>query len=200
QLEVTERLMEAAAEALPELPDTRQDRFVRDYKISREDAALLSSIRELADYFESVAEAAGDARSACNWILGEVLRELNRSKQTIDEFGMAPKNLADLICTATEGRINMPTAKRVFRMMLVDGRRCDEIIREGHLEQISNQETLQKIIASVLAAHAVEVGKYLSGKEQLLTFFVGQVMEQTAGKADPKRAVAILKAELERRR
>jgi aspartyl-tRNA(Asn)/glutamyl-tRNA(Gln) amidotransferase subunit B len=197
---VTKEMLAKASSSLPELPVVREDRFILEYELSRSDAAVLASSRELADYFETVAELTRDAKTASKWILGEVLSELNVSKKAIPEFGVAPRDLADLITAYQSDRINLPTAKSVFKQMAETGKTCEEIIRTGHLGQIIDEEALRIVACSVLDEHTEEVQKYQQGKEQLFTFFVGQVMKKTAGKAHPQRTVKLLKAELQKRR
>lgn len=200
RLEVTAAMLERASSAVPELPWSKERRFIAQYGLSCADAAVLTSSQELADYFESVAGLLGDAKSASRWILGEVLRELNASRKTISQFSVASRDLADLIAACSEGRINLPTAKSVFKQMVETGGTCEEIIRGGGLGQISDEITLHSVVSGVLEAHEDEVQAYLQGKERLFTFFMGQVMQKTSGKANPQLAASILKAELNKKR
>jgi len=199
-LEVSEELVERARRALPELPDQRRARFVSTYGLPAYDAEVLTSSRDLADYFEALAQELGQPKTASNWVMGEVLRELKERKLEPEEFPVPAADLADLIRLQVQGTINMPTAKEVFREMVASGRKAGDIIKEKGLEQISDEEALAEVVEKVLSAHPAEVEKYLGGKEKLLTFFVGQVMRETRGKADPKRTQALLRASLEARR
>jgi aspartyl-tRNA(Asn)/glutamyl-tRNA(Gln) amidotransferase subunit B len=200
QLEVTPQMLERAASMIPELPGAKQERFIAQFELARSDAEALTTSRELADYFESVAALSEDAKAAGNWILGEVLRELNASGITISELSVTPQRLAELIASCKAGQINLPTAKNVFKQMVDTGKTCEEIINDGQLGQISDEGALRSIVCGVLDEHEKEVRQYRKGKEQLFTFFVGQVMKKTAGKAHPQLAASILKTELDKRR
>jgi aspartyl-tRNA(Asn)/glutamyl-tRNA(Gln) amidotransferase subunit B len=200
QLKVSEQMIDKATSTIPELPAAKEERFVTQYNMPRNEAAVLTSSRELAGYFESVAVASGDAKTAANWVLGEVLRELNVGNKTISEFTVTPQQLVDLIMVLKSGGINLPTAKNVFKQMVDSGRPCEEIVREQNLEQISDEKELRAVVTLVLDEHSEEVQKFLQGKEQLFTFFVGRVMKNTAGRAHPQRTASILKEELDKKR
>jgi len=199
-LEVTKEMLERAASAIPELPAAKEERFVTEYELPRNEAAVLTESLELADYFEKVAELAGDAREASHWILGEVRRELNETKASISEFPVSASRLAGLIAEYRAGKINLPTSKRIFKRMIETGSTCEEIIRDGRLAQIRDERHLRSVACSVLDEQENEVRKYLQGKDRLFAFFVGQVMKRTNGRADPHVTAAVLKSELEKRR
>jgi aspartyl-tRNA(Asn)/glutamyl-tRNA(Gln) amidotransferase subunit B len=199
QLEVTPGILDRAASVIPELPGAKEERFIEEYQLPREDAAVLTASRELADYFEAVVENSGDAKAAGNWILGEVLRELNVSRTSISQLSVTPRRLADLIAACTAGEVNLPTAKSVFKQMVDTDKTCEEIIRAGQLGQISDKPTLRSIVAGVLKEHEKEVQQYRNGKEQLFTFFMGQVMKKTGGRAHPQLAASVLKEEFDKK-
>ncbi|NIM19070.1 MAG: Asp-tRNA(Asn)/Glu-tRNA(Gln) amidotransferase subunit GatB [Candidatus Latescibacteria bacterium] len=199
-LEVPGALMKRAKSAIPELPDAKEDRFVRDYNLPRYDAQVLTGSREIAGYFEAVEKALGDPKQASNWIMGEVLRELNERKIDISKFSVSAEDLADLIALQKSGKINMPTAKEIFREMVGTGGRAEKIIASKGLEQISNEKEIEQIVLKVLDAYPDEVSSYHAGKVKLLAFFIGQVMRETRGRTDPQKTASILKAVLEERR
>ena len=199
-LDVSEELIDSARAQLPELPDARAERFVEKLGLPRYDALVLTSAREVADYFEGVVKPLGDAKAASNWVMGEVLRELNEKKIEIGELAVAPAMLAGLIAEVKAGNINMPTAKDVFQEMVATGADARAIIKKRGLEQISDQGELDSIVSGVLDDHPDEVSKYLGGKEKLLQFLVGQVMKRSRGKANPQKATELLKTALEARR
>ena len=199
-LDVPDSMIDTSRASLPELPDAKADRLVSELGLPRYDAEVLTSTRELADYYEAVASGVGDAKTASNWVMGEVLRELNERKLDITQFKVAPDHLARLIGEAKSGRINTPTAKDVFKEMIETGKEPADIIKAKGLEQISDEGALDDIIASVIDGNPDEVEKYLAGKEKLLQFLVGQVMKATKGKANPPKAAELLKAALEQRR
>ena len=185
---------------LPELPGAREERFAKEYGIPAYDAAVLTASREVADYFEAVAAKAGDAKAASNWVMGEVLRELKERRISISAYRVTPEVLGELIQIQLSGKINMPTAKDVLVEMLVSGQSAAEIISEKGLEQISDDSAIEKAAVKILNTNADEVEKYLGGREQLLQFFVGQLMKATRGKANPKMATEIFQRLLEVRR
>lgn len=197
----TDARMRAAVRAtLPELPGAREERFATEYGIPVYDAGVLTASREVADYFEAVAGASGDAKAASNWVMGEVLRELKERHIEISAYRVPPEALGELIQIQLSGKINMPTAKDVLTGMLFSGQAASEIISEKGLEQISDDSAIEAAAAEILDANPDEVAKYLGGREQLLQFFVGQLMKATRGQANPKMATEIFQRLLEARR
>jgi len=199
-LDVPDALIEKARGELPELPDARSDRFVTELVLPRYDADVLTAVREVADYFEATWRSLGDAKSASNWVMGEVLRELKEKRIDIATFKVAPEQLAGLIGELQSGKINMPTAKDVFREMAETGDNAGTIIKKRGLEQISDEGALDGVVEQVLDGHAEEVTRWLDGEEKILKFLVGQVMKATKGKAHPQKATQLLKESLEKRR
>ena len=199
-LDAPDELVERMRGELPELPDAKAARFEQELGIPAYDAGVLTASKEVAAYYEDVAGAVGDAKAASNWVMGEVLRELKESKVEIDDFKIAPKDLAALVDEQKSGKINMPTAKEVFKEMLETGRDAKTIIADKGLEQISDTSEIDTIVQSVLDENPDEVGRYLGGKDQLIKFFVGQVMKQSRGKANPAMATELLKTALDARR
>jgi len=199
-LEVPGALVDRMRGSLPELPDARAQRFELELGLPAYDAGVLTATKEVADYFEAVSAELGDAKAASNWVMGEVLRELKERRIDIGALAVAPPQLASLIALQKAGKINMPTAKEIFKEMLETGRDAGAIMRAKGLEQISDKAELDTIIASVVEANPKEVARYLAGKDKLLQFFVGQVMKETRGKANPQVATDLVKAALDARR
>jgi aspartyl-tRNA(Asn)/glutamyl-tRNA(Gln) amidotransferase subunit B len=199
-LDVTDSLIETALGELPELPGARSQRFVTGLGLPQYDADVLTSTREVADYFEATFESLGDAKAASNWVMGEVLRELKEKRIDITKFRIAPRQLAALIAEVQSGKINMPTAKDVFKEMADKGGDAATIIAGRGLEQISDEGALDGMVDQVLDGHPKEVARYIDGEEKLFKFLVGQVMKQTKGKANPQKAAELLKDSLEKRR
>ena len=193
-------LVDRVASQLPELPDARRQRFVREHGIPEYDAGVLTASRDVADYFEAVTAAGVDAKAASNWVMGEVMRELNERRIDIAAFPLVPEVLAGLVRFQSDGRINSSTARDVFAEMVRSGESAADIISARGLEQISDEDAIETAAAGVLDKHPDEVGKYLGGKEKLLTFFVGQLMKVTRGKANPEMAAETFKRLLEERR
>ena len=193
-------VVEEIAAVLPELPAARERRFVDVYGLPAHDAGLLTRSRDLADYFEAAAEAAGDAKAAANWVMGEVLHEINERKINVRDFPVAPEDLGRLIGFLLSGRINTPTAKNVLREMLNSGEQADEIISRKSLQQITDRDVIAGFVKSVLDDNPAAVEKYLRGKDKLLQFFVGQIMKKGGGRVDPALAEELLRMLLEKRR
>jgi aspartyl-tRNA(Asn)/glutamyl-tRNA(Gln) amidotransferase subunit B len=177
----------AIAAALPELPAARRRRFEAQYGLPAYDADVLTQSRAVADYFEATAAAAGHAKAASNWIMGEVMRRMKEGAIDIDGVPVTPGGLAGLIRLVETGQISGSVAKGVFETMCETGRSAGEIVEEAGLRQISDVSSLEPLVRSVLAAHASVVDEIRAGKDRKLQFLVGQVMKETQGRADPKR-------------
>jgi aspartyl-tRNA(Asn)/glutamyl-tRNA(Gln) amidotransferase subunit B len=179
--------------SLPELPLEKRERFVRDYQIPAYDAGVLTSSRDLADYFEEVARLSGKPKIASNWVMGEILRFLNEEKRDMKDCPVFPGSLADLIFLIEEGTISGKMAKDVIEDMYKTGKGPKEIIEAKGLVQITDEEALKKAIEDVFAANPGQLKQYREGREKLFGFFVGQVMKITKGKANPALVNDLLK-------
>jgi aspartyl-tRNA(Asn)/glutamyl-tRNA(Gln) amidotransferase subunit B len=186
--------------ALPELPDARRDRFVAAYGLSRADSTVLTADREVADFFETAAVAGRERgvapQTTANWLTGELFRLLKAEDVEIAAGHVTPVALASLIALVEQGTVTANTAKEVLREMFATGRSPGEIIAEKGLAQISDEEALAQVVDGILAANPEQVARYRQGKETLLTWFVGQVMGATRGKANPQTVKALLEARL----
>jgi aspartyl-tRNA(Asn)/glutamyl-tRNA(Gln) amidotransferase subunit B len=183
---------------LPELPEARKRRLVTQYAIPEYDAGVLTQTAALAAYFEATAGAAGNAKAASNWIMGELARKMNETGHAIDAVPVPPQRLAELIKLLDAGTINGPTAKDVFEKMYDSGRSAAEIVQQEGLAQISDDDAVLGMIRDVLAANADAVASYRGGKTTTFGFLVGQVMKAAKGKANPKAVNELLKRELDR--
>jgi aspartyl-tRNA(Asn)/glutamyl-tRNA(Gln) amidotransferase subunit B len=183
---------------LPELPDVRKRRLVSEYGIPEYDAGVLTQSAALADYFEAAAAAAGNAKAASNWIMGELARKMNETGHAIDAVPVKPDQLAALIKLLDEGKINGPTAKEVFEKMYASGRSAADIVQQEGLAQIQDDDAVLTMIREVLGANADAVASYRGGKTTTFGFLVGQVMKVAKGKANPKVVNELLKRELDR--
>ncbi|GBD26405.1 Aspartyl/glutamyl-tRNA(Asn/Gln) amidotransferase subunit B [bacterium HR30] len=193
--------IEAIRQSLPELPDARRSRFVQQYGLPAYDAEVLTSRRDLADYFEAVVASGASPKAASNWVMGDILRvvrerELDRHLR-IDQWPVAPNFLAQLIQLIESGTISGKIGKTVFARMLETNRAPEEIVRTEGLVQITDEGALLSEIQQVLAENPDKVAQYRSGKEKLFGFFVGQVMKRTAGKANPQKVNELLRSLLE---
>ncbi len=196
-LEVSEVWIEKLRAALPELPEARRQRFMREYALSAEDALTLTSQRELADYYEATAKAADNPRAAANWILSELLRELKNASVEITDCHVSAADLGALIRSIDDGTISGKIAKEVFVEMFATGRAPGEIIKEKGLLQITDVSAIEKIVDEVIAANPKQLEQYRAGRTNLLGFFVGQIMRASGGKANPQLVNEILKKKLE---
>jgi len=181
---------------LPELPLARAERFMNEYKLPAYDAFILTQERDLADYFEEVAHACGNPKSASNWVMTEFMRELNEAKKEPFDAPVSAKSLGKLIELIDKGTISGRIAKSVFAEMWQTAKEPETIVKEKGLVQVTDTAAIAKIIDDVLTANPSAVTEYKSGKEKLFGFFVGQVMKATKGQASPAVVNDLLKEKL----
>lgn len=182
--------------ALPELPDEKKERFVKEYGLSLNDAGILTSTRELADYFENCLDAFPRPKPVSNWIMGALLGLLNAEGKPVSESPVSAQNLAALLKLIDEGTISGKIAKTVFEEMARSGKSPGEIVEEKGLVQVADFSVIEAVVSSVLDRCPDEVKAYKQGKSKLLGFFVGQVMQETRGKANPQIVNQVLKEKL----
>ena len=184
---------------LPELPEARRDRFIKDYALTEYDANLLTSSKALAEYFEDTIKAGQGVtpKEVANWLNGGVTRILNAESIEIREFRekISPRELAGLIA-ATHGQINAATAKTVLDQMFASGRMAADIIQKSGVSQISDTGELEKIVSEVIKSNVQPVADYKAGKEAALKFLVGLVMKASKGRANPQVVNEVLKKKL----
>jgi len=172
---------------VPELPEARRDRFMTQYGLSLYDANILTSSRAMADYFENCVKLVdpGKAKVVSNWLLGDFSRLLNATNTEIENVKISPKHLAEMLGLVDNGTISGPAAKAVFEEMFRSGKGASEIITEKKLSQISDAGEIREVVKQVMANNTGAVADYTSGKQQALTFIIGQVMKATRGRANP---------------
>jgi len=196
-LQLDEAWRDGVLEQLPELPLARRARFMAEYDLPEYDADILTADRPISEYFEAAVKAYGaDPKTVSNWIMNEVLRMTNELGIQADELVLAPQHLAEVIKLVDAGTINNATAKSVLAKVQDTGRPPASIVDEEGLAQVSDDAALQAAIDKVLAAHPEEVSGYQGGKEGLLGWFMGQVMRETRGKADPQLTRELLQRSL----
>jgi len=195
-LHITPEWVEKIRTSLPELPDAKVERFIRDYQLPRYDAELLSASRSLADYYEQCVALFPHPKVVSNWVMGELLRELNNRNIDASASPLGPKALADLLKMVEQGIISNKIAKSLFDEMFDSGKPAELIVRERGLVQISDETELEKVVDSVLAENPLVVEDLKRGKKQALGFLVGQVMKATSGKANPAMVNGILRRKL----
>ncbi len=182
--------------ALPELPNAKKERFITQYKLPSYDAEVLTSSRELADYFEKCTSGLPHPKLVSNWIMGPLLGLINTLGQPISKSPIEPSDLAELLKLLDEGVISGKMAKTIFEDMAESGKSPHQIVKEKGLIQLSDTDALEIIVQNVLKKCAREVTAYQAGKTKLLGFFMGQVMKETKGKANPQVVNDLLKKEL----
>ncbi|MDA1063541.1 MAG: Asp-tRNA(Asn)/Glu-tRNA(Gln) amidotransferase subunit GatB [Proteobacteria bacterium] len=210
-VEIEKSFIDSVRASLPELPDAKQQRFVNEYALKPDDADILTLSRALADYFEAAAAAgSASAQVVANWVLGDLAAALNRDGLEIENSRVTAADLAGLVDRIADDTISGKIAKEVFEIMWKRGGSesptipvpagqlslAGQIIKELDLEQISDTSAIEAVVDEVIAANPSQVADYQSGKEKLFGFFVGKVMQQTGGKANPGQVNAILKARL----
>ena len=196
-VEIDESYLVAVRETLPELPDAKKERFVDEYGIREDDADILTASIALADYFESVAKAtAADAKIAANWVIGELSPALNRDGLDAGRSQVSAEGLAGLIDRIHDNTISGKIAKEIFEAMWSGEGTADEIIEAKGLKQITDSSAIDAIVDAVIDANPGQAAEYKAGKDKLLGFFVGQVMKETRGKANPGQVNEAIKRRL----
>jgi aspartyl-tRNA(Asn)/glutamyl-tRNA(Gln) amidotransferase subunit B len=195
-LTISTEWIERVRKELPELPEAKRDRFVADFGLPAYDADLLTTDRELADYFETCLKTFDNPKPVSNWIMGPLLGLLNTVGKSIDASPVSPENLGRLLQLIEEGVISGKIAKTIFDEMAVSGHAPDRIVKERGLVQVSDAIQIETAVDKVMAENAAEVQAYRAGKTKLLGFFVGQVMRETKGKANPQVVNEVLKSKL----
>jgi aspartyl-tRNA(Asn)/glutamyl-tRNA(Gln) amidotransferase subunit B len=172
---------------LPELPEVRRDRLMTQYGLSLYDANILTSSRAMADYFEDCVKLTDPtkAKTVSNWLLGDFSRLLNTTNMEVEDVKISPRHLVEMLGLVDNGTISGPAAKAVFEEMFHTGKGASEIITEKKLSQISDSSEIRAVVKQVMASNTGAVADYASGKEQSLTFIIGQVMRATRGRANP---------------
>jgi len=193
-LEISSAWKTQIVEHLPELPLERRTRFMRDFQIPEYDADILTLDRDIADYFErTMALYHGDAKKISNWMMNEVLRMRNEMGMRMADMPLTPAYLAELVQLTDESKINITTAKNLLARIQESGKSPRTLVEELGLAVVSDEAAIRAVCAKVMEQNPAEVRSYREGKEALLGWFVGQVMREMRGKADPKLTQQILK-------
>jgi len=188
--------IEEMKKSLPELPGPRMNRFMAEYGLSADDALQLTSTRASADYFEECAQKSGNPRSSANWIVGDLAYALKNAGKDIEDSPIPPANLAALIKTIDTGAISGKIAKTVFEEMCRTLEAPDAVIQRLGLAQVSDEASLSALIDKVMASNPKQVAEFRSGKTKVMVFFVGQVMRETKGQANPQVVNELLQKKL----
>ncbi len=194
--EVSESYIADLRSSLPELPQNRKPRFQEQYQIPAYDADILTTTRELADYFEEVVQELNQPKLVSNWMMGEILRWINENNSDITRFPIQPVRMAGLLNLLSQNQINSNAAKKIFQYMLKSEETAAQLVERLKLRQVSDEAYIEQIIEQILKAHPAEVEAYRNGKDKLIGFFVGQVMRASKGQANPQILTELLKNKL----
>jgi aspartyl-tRNA(Asn)/glutamyl-tRNA(Gln) amidotransferase subunit B len=192
-LRVDESWVEEIRKSLPELPDEKKERFIKDYGIPEYDAEILTATKSMAYYYEECVRLFPEPKTVSNWMMGDLLRELKRDEKEIDQCLLTPSHLAEMLSMIKGGAISGKIAKDVFEEMYRTGERPAKIVEVKGWTQILDSGEIERAIERALKANPKQVEDYQKGKEKLFGFFVGEVMKETKGKANPKLVNELLK-------
>ncbi|MHB8844281.1 MAG: Asp-tRNA(Asn)/Glu-tRNA(Gln) amidotransferase subunit GatB [Nitrospirota bacterium] len=188
--------VEAIGKTIPELPDAKRERFVREYGLPEYDADMLTQSRALAAYYEEAVKLSGQPKVISNWMMGELARLLNSENKEIEDCPVRPDRLAGMVKMIESGVISTKIAKTVFEEMYRSGKDAGTVVKEQGLVQVSDTGAIEQIIAEVIKANPAQHADYKGGKDKLFGFFVGQVMKASKGKANPEMVNELLKKKL----
>ncbi|MDD3553080.1 MAG: Asp-tRNA(Asn)/Glu-tRNA(Gln) amidotransferase subunit GatB [Deltaproteobacteria bacterium] len=192
-LQITVEWLEDVRASLPELPDVKKERFAQQYGIPVYDAGVLTASRELADYFEEAVRIFPQPKTVSNWIMVELLRLLKADDREIQDCPVTPQGLAGLLKMLETGVISGKMAKDVLEQAYREAKDPVELVKAQGLSQVTDESILRDAVKKVIQANPSEVEKYRAGKTNVLAFFVGQVMKETRGKANPKTVNELLR-------
>ena len=182
---ISDEQIEAARQSLPELPDQKLARFIEELKLSHEDATILTSTRQSAEYFESAIAAGSDPKTVANWMLGDLSKMVNENNLTFDKAKVTPQQLSAMIALIEKGTISGKIAKKVIVSMWNTGKDADTIVKEEGLVQITDTSAIEEIVKQVIANNPKPVEDVKSGNNKAIGFLVGQVMKESKGRANP---------------
>ncbi len=193
---ISESTVADIRKTIPELPDAKRERFVRDYGLPEYDADMLTQTRAAAAYYEEAAKLSGQPKIVSNWMMGELMRLLNADGKDIEDCLVKPSRLSGMIKLISDGVLSNKLAKTVFEEMYRSGRDAETVVKEQGLTQVSDTGAIEKIIEEAIKANPSQAADYRAGKEKLFGFFVGQVMKASKGKANPDMVNQLLKKKL----
>ena len=191
-IKISENKSNDIKNSLPELPEQKINRFVKDYKISDYESKNLNSSKELSQFFESVAKKVSSPELAAKWILGDLMAILNRENCSIKNSKISSENMVDLINKIEKGLLSGPGAKKVIELSWSSDESVENLMKNEGLDEIKSEKEIIEIIEKIIKNNSKQYEQYLNGKEKLFGFFVGQVMKETKGSADPKEVNKLL--------
>ncbi|SDK36504.1 Asp-tRNA(Asn)/Glu-tRNA(Gln) amidotransferase subunit GatB [Sediminibacillus albus] len=184
---------------IPELPDARKLRYVNELELPAYDAMVLTSTKEMSDFFEETINKGADIKQASNWLMGEVSAYMNKQQKDLHDLALTPESLAKMIQLIEDGTISSKIAKKVFSELVEKGGDPEQIVKDKGLVQISDEGQLKEIVTGILDENEQSIIDYKNGKDRALGFLVGQVMKATKGQANPPMVNKILKEEMDKR-
>jgi aspartyl-tRNA(Asn)/glutamyl-tRNA(Gln) amidotransferase subunit B len=190
--------IESVINDMPEMPNEKKERFVSKFSLSNYDADLLAADKDIANYFEEVVKISDSPKLSTNWIMGELSALLNNENLNIRDSKVSSDKLGQLVLRIEDGTISGKIAKDIFEKMWISGKEVDEIIKDEGLEQVTDDKEIEAMIDEVIKSNPEQLEQYRSGKDRLFGFFIGQVMQASQGKANPKQVNDILKSKLEK--
>ncbi|QQE74969.1 Asp-tRNA(Asn)/Glu-tRNA(Gln) amidotransferase subunit GatB [Brevibacillus composti] len=185
RMQISEEWIEAVRASIPELPDARRARYVNEYGLPESDAGVITISKDTADFFDETVKTGADPKAAANWLMVELLGYLNAGNLTLADVKITPHGLGEMIKLIENGTISSKIAKTVFKEMVETGKEPQKIVEEQGLVQISDEGALLQIVQEVVSNSPQAVADYKAGNDKAIGFFVGQVMKQTRGKANP---------------
>ncbi len=195
-LVITDAWRDDVRRSLPELPEERKQRFIREYSLPEYDAAQLTGSKALAHYFEAAAKASGQPKLAANWVLSELMYLLKESGKEIEQSAVAAENLAALVVLIQQGKVSGKMGKDILAAMFSSGKSAADVMAAQGLEQINDADKIAAVAREIIAANPRQVEQYRSGKTATLGWFTGQVMKATRGQANPQLVQEVLNREL----
>jgi aspartyl-tRNA(Asn)/glutamyl-tRNA(Gln) amidotransferase subunit B len=195
-IKITNEKIQEIKESLPELPEQKIIRFMEDYKISNYESKNLNSSKELSHFFEIVADKVSSAELAAKWILGDLTAILNKNNSNIKDSKISSTDMIDLLKKIEEGSLSGPGAKKIIELSWTSKESIEDLVKNEGLDEIKGEDEIIKIIDEIIKNNSKQHEQYIQGKEKLFGFFVGQVMKETKGSADPKKVNELLSKQL----
>ncbi|MGK9326344.1 Asp-tRNA(Asn)/Glu-tRNA(Gln) amidotransferase subunit GatB [Aerococcus urinaeequi] len=196
---VADAWLEEILATLPEMPADRRKRYVDTYELPEYDAQILTQTLEMSDFFDAAVKAGADPKQASNWLMGEVNAYMNDNEKDLDQIGLTPESLAEMIALIEDGTISSKQAKKVFKLLADKGGSAKEVVEAEGLVQLSDPAQLLPLITEILDNNQQSIDDYKAGKKKATGFLVGQIMKATKGQANPQVVNQLLTEELDKR-
>ena len=197
KLKIDPKWLEEIKESIPKLPLERKQKYIEEYGLSSYDAEVLIKDKDISDYFEECIALKIDAKDAANWVTVTILGELNKNDEKITDFYLTPSMLKEIIDAKNKNSISSKQAKEIFQKVITEKKEPKQFMQKENT-QISDEKELTEIISKIVSQNESQKNAYLNGKTNLFDYFVGQVMKETKGKANPVMTKEILLKELQK--